>query len=61
MLLLLLCCCCAVVVLGGGVEGGGVVVVVLQVVGSHRWANGLLEIPAFFHHQHLTEQRAVAL
>ena len=29
--------------------------------GSHLWANGLLQIPAFFHHQDLHEQRDVAL
>jgi hypothetical protein len=29
--------------------------------GSHLWANGLMQIPAFFHHQDLLEQRDVAL
>ena len=29
--------------------------------GSHLWANGMMEIPAFFHDQDLVEQRDVAL
>ena len=29
--------------------------------GSHLWANGLLQIPAYFHHQDMHEQRDVAL
>ena len=29
--------------------------------GSHLWNNGLMKLPAFFHHQDLIEQRQVSL